>query len=128
MCIRDRTWTANPENTTDTGGNLVGFYTKIGNFVYVSIYIQGVALSSSTGVAACLGLPFVAKSGDDPPVFVSTGSIGYSNGTISGEGRTAYFWDNQSRFTCFQAASDNASNWVDIGSTELIFSGHYLSA
>jgi hypothetical protein len=121
------TWTAAPENTTATGGNLVGFYTKVGNLVNVAIYIT-TALTSSSGSARCLGLPFVAKQGSDPPVYVSTGGIGYNDGSIDGYAKTIYFWDNQSRFTATQAASNAAGAWVDNASTELAISGTYMTA
>ena len=116
------TYTTNPENTTDSGGNLTGFYTKVGDVVSISWYSGSITLASSSGAARALGLPFAAKNVTN---YVSAGSIGYNSGCIDGNSRSIYFWANQSRWTAFAASSDVGGNWVDGSGCSIVLAGTY---
>ena len=118
------TWTAAFSNTSESGGNTTGYYTKIGRLVHIGLNMGGMTLGSSSGVAAITGIPFTTASGSNE---YGHAWVGYADDSspLSGKARTGYFGANQTTLTFWQTDADAASNWVDGSSRDMSFNGTF---
>jgi len=57
------TWSAGFQGCTASGHEATGWYTKIGDVVYVTYHSGSVSISSASGAAKITGLPFTVRSG-----------------------------------------------------------------
>jgi len=52
------TWTIAFQGATFSGGNRTGYYVKVGNLVYATVYCGGITISNITATSTCSGLPY----------------------------------------------------------------------
>jgi len=57
------TWSPGFQGCTASGHEATGWYTKIGDVVYVTYHTGSVSISSASGAAKITGLPFTVRSG-----------------------------------------------------------------
>ena len=121
------TWTASVVGSGGgTGQTMSGYYTKVGNIVYVhASAVSGINMSSSSGVLVINGLPFTAKSGAYQPLQLIHNNAGtYPSGRTQVE---AYVSGN-TQIVAITSGSGVGWNDFNVGSntsTGIIESGTY---
>ena len=107
----------------------LGYYTKIGNTVFVSIHIRASSVSSPTGSLWITGLPYSSLSGAKHRTAFSI-SPNYGLSFPSGSIPNAFLTDSSSQLGVFGFTGGsviNAASYISSGS-ELYISGTYIAA
>jgi hypothetical protein len=115
------TWTPGFEGATISGNNGVGFYTKIGNVVYVTYYTGTISISNQSGAARITGLPFTVLSDSS-----QYSTFYYSHGTAVADSVGGHFTTGQTKmqFVVYNATAN--APWVN-GTKYAMVSGIYLT-
>jgi len=114
------TWTASLSGTTETLGTATGYYTRIGDVVFVGWYSNSTTLASSTGSAVINGLPFSSnsKGGVLDPVF------NYTHGNaVDGDSRGGFFDGTTMRFGDNNGTA--GATFIDGAGKYIMVSGFY---
>jgi len=130
------TWTPNISfgyNTYNQSyANQVGRYTKIGNRVYVTCYVQFSNKGTATGTARVGGLPFTTVNINN---FYQHGSVWINGWNGSSTVPTGYGQINTTSFRLERQRADGAGNGVSTmdntnfnNSTDIMLSFHYQAA
>ena len=115
------TWTPGFEGATISGNNGVGYYTKIGNVVYITYYTGGISISNQSGAARITGLPFTVLSDSS-----QYSTFYYSHGTAVADSVGGHFTTGQTKmqFVVYNATAN--APWVN-GTRYAMVSGIYLT-
>ena len=128
------TWTIGVEfggaasGVTINSGRNVGYYTKIGNVVHYSGYLQLSSKGSSTGGATITGLPFTVANNNGALAGFAIGFLDYSfadfpSAQVTPNTTVAHLYETTNAGTITTITD---GNWGT--STQIIFSGTYRAA
>ena len=114
------TWTGSVNGSSNTN---TGVYTKIGNKVYVSIFLRGLNVTSAVS-ARITGLPFTATNDSN---YYTTGSITYNTYASNCDGGNGYFVTNNTYFQMVRVDSTNDATSDIAGNQEIMLAGFYTT-
>ena len=114
------TWTGSVNGSSNTN---TGVYTKIGNKVYVSIFLRGLNVTSAVS-ARITGLPFTATNDSN---YYTTGSITYNTYASNSDGGNGYFVTNNTYFQMVRVDSTNDATSDIAGNQEIMLAGFYTT-
>jgi len=115
------TWTATIHGASVSGGTLLGYYTKIGNLVHASVYVQ-TTFSSVSGTASMSGLPYSMANLNH-----HYGVASYVHGSAATGIQNFYLDYSNNRLYPIATNAVNTVSW-QAGSKALMLSVTYRSA
>jgi len=117
------TWTPTFGGATISAGNTVGYYTKIGRQVFFQWYSSASTISSASGGAEILGLPFTTSSSSD-----AYGLFTYQHGTALDGGCRGGFINRANTNMHFIDTNGTAKASYVNGTQYIMISGTYFTA
>ena len=118
------TWTAGITGASQSGGNTVAHYTKIGRQVFFQWYSSAITISSASGTAYITGLPFATSNATE-----AYGVFNYQHGNALDGGTTGgYVNRNDSRMTFVDTAAISAATFIDGADKYIMVAGSYFVA
>ena len=120
------TWTVALSGTSTTVINETGYYTKIGNQVFFSLYTGACNLTSSSGNALVTGLPYTVKSGagNYSAVSIAHNSMFGGSATV---GQQAYVLVGTTTVIFNNVGTPSNPSFVDGNTKYLMMAGVYLT-
>ena len=117
------TWEVDLDNTSESGGDMTAYYTKIGRLVHIMWYSGALTLASSSGTAHIENLPFDVSNVNSMSTFHYIHGNAISNNSTGG-----YFNAGTNDAYWIQANTTTGATFVD-GTNDkyIMMSGSYIT-
>jgi len=116
------TWTAGGTGASLSLTNTIGYYTKIGNRVFVQWYSGAITISSTSGASARItGLPYTSSADS-----YAMGNFYYSHGNaVDGDTPGGHIENTNTTMIFIDLNTTYSSGWIDGSSKYVMVSGNY---